>query len=166
MITAPSFAKESGPTMNLLLDTNVLIDYLGRKAPFFDAAQRIVAAGFLGDVRLWTSVSSLKDAFYVLDHYLDSACVQRAIASACEVIVPVDLSGEEALRAAKLGWRDYEDCLIALAAEKVHADYVITRDAKGFSRSSVPPISPAAWLEEMEREHGLAYGVVNLSEIS
>ena len=70
------------------------------------------------------------------------------------------------LRAAKLGWRDYEDCLIALAAEKVHADYVITRGAKGFLRSSVPPISPAAWLEKMECERGLAYGAVNLSEIS
>ena len=37
--------------MNLLLDTNVLIDYLGRKPPFFEDAERIVAAGYFGDVR-------------------------------------------------------------------------------------------------------------------
>ena len=65
--------------MNLLLDTSVLIDFLGRKEPFFDAAQRVVAAGFFGDVNLWTPVQSLKDAFYVLEHYVDSHAVQQAM---------------------------------------------------------------------------------------
>ena len=52
--------------MNLLLDTNVIIDYLGRKEPFFDSAMKIVAAGFFGDATLWMSAGSAKDAFYVL----------------------------------------------------------------------------------------------------
>lgn len=150
--------------MNLLLDTNVLIDYLGRKEPFFNAAQCIVAAGFFGDAKLWVSASSLKDAFYVLNHYMDSARVQQAMLAACEVIVPVDLSGEEALRAARLSWPDYEDCLIALSAEKVRADYIVTRDAKGFERSPVPSISPTAWLEKVKQEKNLEYGAVRLKE--
>lgn len=150
--------------MNLLLDTNVLIDYLGRKEPFFDDAQRIVAAGFFGDVRLWTPAASLKDAFYVLDHYVDSARLQQMIARACELIVPVGLSGEDAVRAARLEWDDYEDCLVALCAEKARADYLVTRDAKGLARSSVPPISPKAWLRKMEQDHGLTYRRVGLGE--
>ena len=44
--------------MNLLLDTNVLIDYLGRKEPFFANAERIVAAGFFGDATLWMAAQS------------------------------------------------------------------------------------------------------------
>ena len=39
----PLSAIVDWPTMNLLLDTNVLIDYLGRKEPFFANAERIVA---------------------------------------------------------------------------------------------------------------------------
>lgn len=148
--------------MNLLLDTNVLIDYLGRKPPYFPAAQRVVAAGFFGDARLWVSTQSLKDAFYVLDHYLDSQKIQRAMLKACEVVTPVALSGEECLRAARLGWDDYEDCLIALAAEKVKADYLVTRDLKGFSRSPVPAVSPEDWLSSMRQERGLEYGEVVL----
>lgn len=148
--------------MNLLLDTNVLIDYLGRKPPFFGAAERVVAAGFFGDAKLWTSAQSLKDASYVLAHYLDPIRVQRAIVKACEVITPVGISGEDALQAARLEWTDYEDCLIAFCASKAKADYLITRDKKGFQRSPVPTLSPEEWLERMEATRGLAYDSVNL----
>lgn len=105
--------------MNLLLDTNVLIDYLGRKEPFFLSAQKVVIAGFFGDARLWVPSQSVVDAFYVLSRYVDSARLQAAILKALTVIEPVDLTGASLERAARLGWDDFEDCLIALAAERV-----------------------------------------------
>ena len=148
--------------MNLLLDTNVLIDYLGRKPPFFEAAESVVAAGFFGDAKLWASVQSLKDAFYVLEHYVDSARVQKAILKACELVSPVGLSADDALRAARLEWKDYEDCLIALCADKAKADYIITRDVKGFQRSSVPAVTPEGWLELMRQGEGLSWAGVSL----
>ena len=145
--------------MNLLLDTNVLIDYLGRKEPFFLSAQKVVIAGFFGDARLWVPSQSVVDAFYVLSRYVDSARLQAAILKALTVIEPVDLTGASLERAARLGW---DDCLIALAAERVGADYLITRDAKGFARSTVPAVSPDAWLNVMREEHSLDYGEVQL----
>lgn len=148
--------------MNLLLDTNVLIDYLGRKEPFFPAAQKVVIAGFFGDARLWAPAQSFVDAFYVLSRYVEPARLQAAIAKTLTVIAPVDLTGAALERAAHLGWDDLEDCLIALAAEKAGADYLITRDAKGFSRSAVPALSPDAWAALMREEHGLDYGEVLL----
>lgn len=148
--------------MNLLLDTNVLIDYLGRKPSFFKAAENVVAAGFFGDAKLWTSAQSLKDAFYVLAHYLDPLQVQRAIVKASEVINPVGISAEDALQAARLEWTDYEDCLIALCASKAKADYLITRDKKGFQRSPVPILSPEEWLQRMEATHNLTYSSIEL----
>ena len=144
--------------MNLLLDTNVVIDYLGRKPPFFEDACKVVAAGYFGDARLWVAVQSLKDAFYVLERYVDSLKIQQAIVKLCEVVRPIGLTGEEAVRAARLQWPDYEDCLIALAAQKADADYLVTRDAKGFDRSLVPVISPKDWLALMGRDSGLKYG--------
>lgn len=143
--------------MNLLLDTNVFIDYLGRKAPFFPDAQRIVAAGFFGDAKLWVPAQAATDAFYVLNRYVPSEPLQKALLKAFEIIEPVALSADDLRRAARLTWPDYEDCLVALAADKVRADYLITRDAKGFDRSPAPVLSPSAWLALMETEHGLAY---------
>lgn len=146
--------------MNLLLDTNVIIDYIGQKPPFYLSAERVIAAGYFGDVTLWASAASLKNAFYVLDRYVDSVQIQRAIIKFCEVVSLVSLSEDDVLRAARLEWSDFEDCLIALCAEKAKADYLITRDSGGFARSAVPALSPDAWLDLMKEEYGLDYSVV------
>jgi predicted nucleic acid-binding protein len=148
--------------MNLLLDTCVLIDYLGRKEPFFADAQRIIAAGYFGDAALWAPAQSFKDAFYVLEHYVSSASVQQAMLKLLEVVKPVPLLPDDVERAARLQWDDYEDCLVALSAVNAKADYLITRDSKGFARSSVPAASPRAWIEMMEREHGMSFEAIEL----
>ena len=83
----PLSAIVDWPTMNLLLDTNVLIDYLGRKEPFFANAERIVAAGFFGDATLWMAAQSPKDAFYVLERYIDPQRIQQALLKAYEIIL-------------------------------------------------------------------------------
>ena len=144
--------------MNLLLDTNVLIDYIGGKAPFFADAQRIVAAGYFGDARLWASAQSFKDAYYVLARYVDQRRVQRALRRMLDVVSVVSLSAEDAARGLHLEWDDYEDCLIALCAVAVKADYLITRDSAGFARSAVPTASPAEWLALVQDERHLSYG--------
>lgn len=151
--------------MNLLLDTNVFIDYLGRKEPFFPAAQQVVGAGFFGDATLWVADLSTKDAFYALNHFMDSARIQKAMLKAFEVVRPVALSADDTIRAARLQWDDYEDCLVALCAERVRADYLITRDPKGFERSSVPVMSPQDWLAMMHDEKGLAYEAVSFPSL-
>lgn len=150
--------------MNLLLDTNVFIDYLGRKEPYYSDARQIVMAAFFGDVKLWVPAQSVTDAYYVLRKYVDSQALQKVITSAFEFISPVDLVSADLYRAAQLNWRDMEDCLISLAAEKARANYLITRDTKGFTRSSVPAMTPSQWIAFMEQERGLVYGEVALTE--
>ena len=148
--------------MNLLLDTNVIIDFLGRKPPFFENAERVLAAGYFGDAVLWASAQSFKDAFYVLSHYVDPDRVQDAILKLCEVVHPVDLAGQDVIAAARLKWTDMEDCLVAIAASKAKADYLVTRECAGFARSIVPPISPGEWLRLVREEQGVAYTGVDL----
>ena len=143
--------------MNLLLDTCVFIDYLGRKEPFFSAAEQVVAAGFFGDAKLWLPVQSLTDAFYVLRKYIPADKLQSMLKTVCAHISLVDFCAQDSLRALSVGWSDIEDCQVALAAEKAKADYLVTRDVKGFARSLVPPITPENWLRMMRNERGLSY---------
>lgn len=149
--------------MNLLLDTCILIDYIGRRDPFFADAQQIIAAGYFEDVKLWIPGPSFKDAFYVLSRRADPMNVQRAFVNLAEVVTPVSFTPEDYIRAARLQWNDYEDCLVALAAERAHADYLITRDSSGFDRSIVPTLSPRQWIRMMEADHGLAFDIVDLT---
>ena len=59
-------------------------------------------------------------------------------------------------------WHDFEDHLIAEAAEKARADLIITRNKSGFADSSIPAISPAALFDRLEKEHGITYELIDL----
>jgi predicted nucleic acid-binding protein len=146
--------------MNLLLDTNVLIDYVGRREPFCKDATSIIAAGYFGDVKLWMAAQSATDVFYVLSKYANSADIQRLLARLYEVVTPVSLTCADLTRATQLLWPDYEDCLISLAANNCQADYIVTRDLRGFDRSCVPVISPANLAVELTQS-GITYGSVD-----
>ena len=148
--------------MNVLVDTNVYIDYLGQKAPFCEAATLVCAAGYFGDAKLWVPAQSVIDAFYVLGKYVSTDALHEAIENSLNVFSPVDLTAQDLLRAARLKWNDFEDCCVALAAEKAKADYVVTRDTKGFSRSAVPAISPDQWLNILRKKFGLEYAQVEI----
>jgi predicted nucleic acid-binding protein len=149
--------------MNLLLDTNVLIDYVGRRAPFFEDAERVIAAGYFGDARLWMAAQSATDIFYVLSKYAASVDIQRSLEKLYEVVMPVSLTSTDLSRATRLLWPDYEDCLISLAAENCRADYIVTRDTRGFDRSCVPAVYPSDLLKAMEGR-GIFYEAVDLQD--
>lgn len=149
-------------TTNLLLDTNVVIDYLGRKPPFFEDAKNVVASGYFADAKLWMAAQSAKDAFYVLEKYVPSRSIQRALLQLFEVVEPVSLTADDLVRAAQLEWKDYEDCLIALSAQKAGAAFIVTRDKGGFAASPVPVMTPAEWTARMEAA-GVSYDEIELS---
>ena len=148
--------------MNLLLDTSVIIDYLGRKEPFFEEAEKIMAAGFFGDAHLWMAGQSLNDAFYVLKKYQGPDKVQQAMGHMLEVVTPVVPAVTDYAKATRLRWDDFEDCLIALCAQRAEADYIVTRDVKGFGRSMTPVIAPADWLALMKEHAGIEYEATGL----
>jgi hypothetical protein len=44
-------------------------------------------------------------------------------------------------------WKDFEDSVQALVAEKEKVDYIITRNEKDFLLSKIKAVSPKAFLE-------------------
>ena len=57
-----------------------------------------------------------------------------------------DLSVSDLTRAAELNWKDFEDAVQSVTAERVHADYIITRNVRDFSRSRVIAFTPTELL--------------------
>ena len=83
----------------------------------------------------------------VQDAFVNSASFLR--------ICPVDQ--DDVLAAASRKWPDFEDCLISEGAQKVRADYLITRDKNGFARSDVEAMSPNSFFSMLESDYGIVY---------
>ena len=143
--------------MKLLLDTNVLVDYFGARRPFCDQWELINALQMTGYAELWASAESYTDAFYLLRRAVGSEKLQDMFLESLSFVRVCSVDEDDIRKAAERSWSDFEDCLFAVCAEKVKADYIITRDAGGFKRSKIPAMDAPSFFTMLEEDYGIVY---------
>ena len=134
--------------MRLLCDTNVLLDVVLHREPFYDASY--LALSYCEDESVTGLVAdtSLTDLFYITHHALhDNELSYQALEAALEILSPVSPTPEDIASAIKERRRDFEDALLAKIAERESCDYLITRNVKDFKGYSFKAISPADFVK-------------------
>jgi len=146
--------------VRLLIDTNILIDYFGERRKFYmDAVKLRIAASF-GDIELWGTANSFTDTFYILRKDHDSKTIQDLFLANRDVLSICSVTSADIYDCAEEKWPDFEDCLIHTCAQKIKADYILTRDADGFARASIPCLSPSEFFTVFEEKTGISYAEV------
>ncbi len=150
--------------MRVLLDTNVLIDLYTQRPPDGDIAQRLLAMREFGDAELWVSAKSFTDVFYVLHRSYNSDFIQNAFEESYQWLEICSIDASDIQLATSRRWEDFEDCLVDICAEKIKADYLLTRDESGFCNAHVPVITPSKFFNLLQEDYGLIYDIVDLCE--
>lgn len=65
--------------MKVFLDTDVILDFLGKREPFAQHASLIFAAGYHKQINLFTSSNSITACYYVLSQYSSSKKARQLI---------------------------------------------------------------------------------------
>ena len=133
----------TSPTrLRVLLDTNVVLDWLFERKPWSDEAQPLWAARAAGQLVMYMPASALTDIFYIgrrLTNIPEAFAALDRIFSAFNV-VPVN---SRILRKARaLPGNDFEDNVQIACAEAAHLDLIVTRNAHDFVHSPVRAIEP------------------------
>ena len=146
--------------MRVLVDTNVLIDFLAQRAPFFDEARKLLIFAEMGDCELWASASQISDIFYVLSEGGKASKTDAAKAALISLrgIIRICAPGEEETdKALESTWSDFKDALLYQAAMSLGARCIITRNTQDFILSSLPVYTCQQFFTWMEQKHHLAY---------
>lgn len=130
---------------------------IARRMTFEESCKLLVPHAF-GDLELWVSAKSYTDIYYVLSKKTASEDIQKAFLRSLELFNVCSVDKAALARAASLSRPDFEDCLISVCAERIDADVIVTRDAKGFARSTVRAYSPGEMFQLL-RERGLQYAI-------
>jgi len=137
----------------LLVDTNIVLDLLTMREPFYDSAARLFS---LADKkRLKISVTSLTFANtnYVLCR-VKSSKEAREVLRQFRILVHVlsldnkiiDLALNDTL------FKDFEDGLQYYSAIENHQDIIITRDLEDFKHSTIPVMTAEEYIRLREIE--------------
>jgi predicted nucleic acid-binding protein len=146
----------------VLLDTNVLIDYFAKREPYHHDALRLRIMQEFGDLELWAAVQSFSDIAYVLRKDADSDRLQDAFAASLDFLHVCSLDQNDLGTACREKWPDFEDCLIEQCSRKVKAEFLLTRDSEGFTKSGATVLSPAEFFSLVAERYGLTYDAIGL----
>jgi predicted nucleic acid-binding protein len=128
------------------LDVNVVLDVLGEREPYVDEAQSVLAKIEAGQLEGLLAAHTVTTLHYLLAKHTGKARARRTLAALMQIvsIVPVD---EDRIRyALALDWPDFEDAVQASCAEKAKADFIVTRDKRGFRGALVSVVTPGELL--------------------
>lgn len=142
--------------MDLVLDNNIILDHIERREPFYELSRKVCLLGVIEEANTYISVNMLTDIYYLLSKDHGSQKAQDMIENNLSFLQLVGVTSEDVQRALSSRWDDFEDCLVMRCAEKIKADYIITRNAKNFRDSSIEAISPEELFVRLERQ-GLVY---------
>ncbi len=142
--------------MRALIDTCVIVDALQSREPFCADAQRIflLAANqqFIGCI----TAKSSTDIYYIthrLTH--DDAASRKILNKLFRLFEVVDTAGMDCRRAIPSEVSDYEDAVMIETAIRTEADCIVTRNARDYTKSSVPVLSSAEFIGKLEEEQEL-----------
>lgn len=138
--------------MKVLFDTNVLLDLLLEREPHVDVAERLLSLADAGTLDGVVCADAITTVDYVAAKSLGRRRCLHMIAELLRIcaIVPVDRAVLE--RALRLDFPDFEDAVMHEAARACGAAGIVTRDAAGFARGSVPALEPAELLSALVAE--------------
>lgn len=132
----------------ILIDTNVLIDYLLEREPFFEDAKDVILSCADGKVKGCIAAHSIPNMFFILRKDYSAKERREVLSNLCSIF---DVEGiDKAKLLAGLtneDFSDFEDCLQMECAKSYGADYIVTRNISDYSTSEIKAIMPKDYLE-------------------
>jgi len=132
--------------MKIFVDTNVLLDVLAKREPFYREAARIWSLAERGKIEAQVSVISFNNIYYIVRRAGDRKVAERALRLMRDIFTAVPLNTQVLNQAMDAEFRDFEDAIQFHSAVYAGAECLITRDADHFPSTAFPVLSPAEFL--------------------
>ena len=119
--------------MKVLLDTNIIVDFLSKRPVFFNEAEKIISKCRDGEIIGIVAVHTVSTLFYLFE------IIEIGRADKNSVL--------EALKNTE--FTDFEDGLQYQCALEEFVDCIITRNKKDFFSSKIPVYTPSEFLKSL-----------------
>lgn len=135
----------------VLIDSNVVLDWLLRREPFFADASAIVALVEEDLLLAHFAAITVNNCYYVARTPPGAIPARELVADVRRFGQIVPMLDEVLEVALSLGFDDLEDAIQAASAVIVDADLIVTRNERDFKRSPLEVVSPARLLARLMR---------------
>ena len=132
----------------VLYDTNVLLDVLLKREPYFSASAKALDAVGQGKVEGYIAGHAATTLAYLLQRHLGpikSRAAHSELLSKMRVAPVTDTAIRQALTGT---FRDFEDAVTHAVAEDAGVSVIVTRNVPDFTKGTIPAVLPEAFRPE------------------
>jgi len=133
----------------IFLDTNVILDLLAQRAPFFDSIAKLATLADQKKLILVASPLSFTTVDYVLNKYESSESVLRKLRKFKIICEVCDVNEETVEKGLNSTFKDFEDAIQYYSAVQSNCSIIITRNGKDFKNSNLPIMTAEEYLSSI-----------------
>lgn len=135
--------------MRVLLDNDVVLDYVLERQPFFVEAEKIFMLNAKKEITVFVSAITPVNVFYTGRKLKGKEFTLKAVRRLLLLVEVCRLDRKILQSAFTLNFTDYEDAVQCASALAENLDAIVTRNTKDYKNSTVKVYSPSEFLQVM-----------------
>jgi predicted nucleic acid-binding protein len=137
---------------HVFLDTNILMDILANRQPFYKSSSEIYKLGLSKKVIYYTSSNTIVTLHYLLKRFIEEDKIRMALDEITDVIIIIPVDKNIIKKSLKSSHKDFEDAIQITAAQSINTmDCIITRDLKDYKFSEINVYTPDEFLNKITK---------------
>jgi len=133
--------------MKILIDTNVVLDILLQRQPWYANASLIFSFAQQNYIESYISASAITDIFYIAQKDIGKSNARAAIKILLQVFRPATVTDSHIYQALESGWDDFEDSVQFIVGKELSVDYIVTRNTQDFFSGNIPAVTPEQFVQ-------------------
>jgi predicted nucleic acid-binding protein len=135
--------------MTIFVDTDVVLDLLSERHPFYDDAAQLFSLADKGAITLVVSSLCFSNLNYILSKQYSAASAKRYLQK-FKTLVTVAAVTDKIVDLALLStFKDFEDALQHYTALSIQADAIVTRNIKDYKSANINVFTPQQLLLQL-----------------
>jgi len=130
----------------VLFDSDVLLDVLAQRQPFFIASAQALDIVTQPDVQGYVSGHAVTNIFYILRRQIGSKTAIELLSRLLQNLQVASVTDEVIRAALQSSVTDFEDAVTIEAASVAGIEFIVTRNIVDFAASSVSVVLPKEFL--------------------
>lgn len=134
----------------ILLDTNIVLDLLARRVPYYDEAADLFSLADKKMIGISLSALSLANIHYLITKFKPEQETRKILRNLIILVQVLSFDNKIVDLALNSDFKDFEDAIQYYTAIENEQDLIVTRDLTGYKDSKIPVLTADEFIKSLK----------------
>lgn len=130
----------------VFVDTDIVLDLLARREPFYAAAASLFSLAETGDLGLSVSSLTFANLFYILRKQVSARHAQEVLRDFKQLVTVLPVGDAVVEQALNAGFTDFEDAIQYYSALSAGCTVLLTRNGRHYKKAAISIFTAESFL--------------------